>query len=180
MAVKACSVLAVQCEGMKITDVEGLEVDGKLAPIQKAFLDEGAYQCGFCTSGMLMSSQAFIDETKGTPTEMADQRKHRGQHLPVHRLQQHRPCHRRCASKANMRRSNHEQVYRNQPTFVTIHGHQHARPQHRRHREGNRPGNLYLRREASRYALRKDPPEPPPPREDKEASTTARPWNFPA
>jgi aerobic carbon-monoxide dehydrogenase small subunit len=70
MAVKSCAVLAVQCDGMKITTSEGLEVDGALAPIQKAFLDEGAFQCGFCTSGMLMSSQAFIDETKGTPTEM--------------------------------------------------------------------------------------------------------------
>jgi len=71
MAVKSCAVLAVQCEGMKITTSEGLEVDGALAPIQKAFLDEGAFQCGFCTSGMLMSAQAYIGETKGTPTEMS-------------------------------------------------------------------------------------------------------------
>ena len=70
MAVKGCAVLAVQCQGTKILTPEGLEIDGKLAPIQKAFLDEGAFQCGFCTSGMLMSAQAFIDETKGTPTEM--------------------------------------------------------------------------------------------------------------
>lgn len=70
MAVKSCSVLAIQCEGMKITTSEGLEVNGELAPIQKAFLDEGAFQCGFCTSGMLMSSAGFIRETKGTPTEM--------------------------------------------------------------------------------------------------------------
>ena len=56
MAVKSCSVLAIQCDGMKITTSEGLEKNGKLAPIQKAFLDEGSYQCGFCTSGMLMSS----------------------------------------------------------------------------------------------------------------------------
>jgi carbon-monoxide dehydrogenase small subunit len=71
MAVKACSVLAMQCEGMKILTSEGLEVDGKLAPIQKAFLDEGAFQCGFCTSGMLMSATGYINETKGIPTEMA-------------------------------------------------------------------------------------------------------------
>jgi carbon-monoxide dehydrogenase small subunit len=68
MAVKACSVLAVQAEGTKILTSEGLEVNGKLAPIQKAFLDEGAFQCGFCTSGMLMSSVAFLNETK-KPTE---------------------------------------------------------------------------------------------------------------
>lgn len=71
MAVKSCAVLAVQCEGMKITTSEGLEVDGKLAPIQKAFLDEGAFQCGFCTSGMLMSSEGFIRETKGAASDMA-------------------------------------------------------------------------------------------------------------
>jgi carbon-monoxide dehydrogenase small subunit len=56
---------------MKITTSEGLEVNGALAPIQKAFLDEGAFQCGFCTSGMLMSAQAYIGETKGTPSEMS-------------------------------------------------------------------------------------------------------------
>ena len=69
MAVKGCSVLAMQVEGMKVLTVEGLEKSGKLDPIQKAFLDEGAFQCGFCTSGMLMSSRAFLDETK-KPTEM--------------------------------------------------------------------------------------------------------------
>ena len=71
MAVKSCAVLAIQCEGKKIMTSEGLEVNGQLAPIQKAFLDEGSYQCGFCTSGMLMSSQAFIAETKGAVSEMA-------------------------------------------------------------------------------------------------------------
>lgn len=69
MAVKACSVLAMQCAGKKILTSEGLEVDGKLAPIQKAFLDEGAFQCGFCTSGMLMSATGFLNETKGKVPE---------------------------------------------------------------------------------------------------------------
>lgn len=64
MAVKSCSVLAIQADGRKITTSEGLEKNGELAPIQKAFLDEGSYQCGFCTSGMLMSSEAFLRETK--------------------------------------------------------------------------------------------------------------------
>lgn len=64
MAVKSCSVLAVQAEGHRITTAEGLEKNGELAPIQKAFLDEGSYQCGFCTSGMLMSAEAFLKETK--------------------------------------------------------------------------------------------------------------------
>ena len=62
MAVKSCSVLAMQVDGMNVTTSEGLEEKGQLHPIQKAFLDYGAYQCGFCTSGMLMSSKAFLDE----------------------------------------------------------------------------------------------------------------------
>lgn len=69
MAVKSCSVLAVQAEGHRITTAEGLEKNGELAPIQKAFLDEGSYQCGFCTSGMLMSAEAFLKETKNPSEE---------------------------------------------------------------------------------------------------------------
>jgi carbon-monoxide dehydrogenase small subunit len=69
MAVKSCSVLAIQADGKKITTSEGLEKNGELAPIQKAFLDEGSYQCGFCTSGMLMSSEAFLRETKNPNEE---------------------------------------------------------------------------------------------------------------
>jgi aerobic-type carbon monoxide dehydrogenase small subunit (CoxS/CutS family) len=68
MAVKSCSVLAVQVEGRHITTAEGLERNGKLSPIQRAFLDYGAYQCGFCTPGMLMSCEAFLKENPA-PTE---------------------------------------------------------------------------------------------------------------
>lgn len=68
MAVKSCSVLAVQVEDRNVTTVEGLEKNGKLAPIQKAFLDNGSYQCGFCTPGMLMSCEAFLKENL-TPTQ---------------------------------------------------------------------------------------------------------------
>jgi carbon-monoxide dehydrogenase small subunit len=53
---------------MEVTTVEGLEKNGKLSPIQRAFLDHGSYQCGFCTPGMLMSSTAFISEAKN-PTK---------------------------------------------------------------------------------------------------------------
>lgn len=69
MAVKSCAILAVQADGLKVTTVEGLETAGELHPIQKAFLDHGSFQCGFCTSGMLMSSKAFLDETP-KPTRM--------------------------------------------------------------------------------------------------------------
>jgi len=70
MSVKSCSVLAIQCEGMEVRTVEGLEENGKLSPIQRAFLDNGSYQCGFCTPGMLMSSTAFLNDLGGKkPTE---------------------------------------------------------------------------------------------------------------
>jgi aerobic carbon-monoxide dehydrogenase small subunit len=62
ISVKSCSVLAMQAEGKHVTTVEGLEKNGQLAPIQKAFLDQGSYQCGFCTSGMLISSTALLKE----------------------------------------------------------------------------------------------------------------------
>jgi len=68
MSVKSCSVLAMQAEGARITTIEGLEVNGKLAPIQKAFIDHGSYQCGFCAPGMIMSAQALLNENP-SPTE---------------------------------------------------------------------------------------------------------------
>jgi aerobic-type carbon monoxide dehydrogenase small subunit (CoxS/CutS family) len=68
MSVKSCSVLAMQAEGARITTIEGLEENGKLAPIQKAFIDHGSYQCGFCAPGMIMSAQALLNENKA-PTE---------------------------------------------------------------------------------------------------------------
>jgi aerobic carbon-monoxide dehydrogenase small subunit len=68
MAVKACSVLAIQVQGRSVTTAEGLEENGKLTPIQRAFLDHGSYQCGFCTSGMLMACSGLLKEN-ATPTE---------------------------------------------------------------------------------------------------------------
>lgn len=64
MAVKSCSILALQADGAEIITVEGLADGSRLHPIQKAFLDYGAFQCGFCTSGMLMSSKALLDENR--------------------------------------------------------------------------------------------------------------------
>jgi len=68
MTVKSCSILALQAEGAEITTVEGLAQGEKLHPLQKAFLDYGAFQCGFCTPGMLASAKAFLDENP-KPTE---------------------------------------------------------------------------------------------------------------
>ena len=62
MAVKSCSILALQADGCEVLTVEGLATDTKLHPVQRAFLDHGAFQCGFCTSGMLMASTALLKE----------------------------------------------------------------------------------------------------------------------
>ena len=58
----ACLTLAIACQGKAVETIEGLEEDGKLAPIQEAFVDEGAGQCGFCTPGMIMSAKALLEE----------------------------------------------------------------------------------------------------------------------
>ncbi|GAB3157025.1 (2Fe-2S)-binding protein [Amycolatopsis stemonae] len=55
-SVKSCSVLAVQADGCEVTTIEGLARDGELHPVQKAFNDNHALQCGFCTPGMIMQS----------------------------------------------------------------------------------------------------------------------------
>ncbi|GAA3814810.1 MULTISPECIES: (2Fe-2S)-binding protein [Amycolatopsis] len=55
-SVKSCSVLAVQADGAEVTTIEGLARDGKLHPVQEAFHDNHALQCGFCTPGMIMQS----------------------------------------------------------------------------------------------------------------------------
>ena len=61
-AVKSCSVLAVQADGAEITTVEGLANGAELHALQRAFLDYGAFQCGFCTSGQIMAAKALLDE----------------------------------------------------------------------------------------------------------------------
>ncbi len=59
-AVSSCLVLACHAHGAHVMTVEGLEKDGKLHPLQEAFLEFGAFQCGFCTPGMLMSAYALL------------------------------------------------------------------------------------------------------------------------
>ncbi len=60
--VNSCMVMAFQAEGSNITTIEGLEENGILHPVQQAFMDEGAVQCGFCIPGMVLSTKAVIDK----------------------------------------------------------------------------------------------------------------------
>jgi aerobic-type carbon monoxide dehydrogenase small subunit (CoxS/CutS family) len=61
--VKSCMLLAVQADGAKIETVEGLADEEQLSPLQQAFSDHHALQCGYCTPGMLMSATALLRET---------------------------------------------------------------------------------------------------------------------
>ena len=69
-AILSCMTLTVECDGKSITTIEGLEdpKTGKLHPLQQAFIDNTAFQCGFCTPGIIMSSKALLDENP-SPTE---------------------------------------------------------------------------------------------------------------
>lgn len=58
--VLACLLLAVDCENKRIETIEGQALEGRLTPVQEAFLEKGAVQCGFCTSGMVMASTALL------------------------------------------------------------------------------------------------------------------------
>ena len=66
--VNACLTLAVEAEGKEITTIEGLAREGKLDPLQEAFVNEGAVQCGFCSPGMLMTGKGLLAENP-SPTE---------------------------------------------------------------------------------------------------------------
>ncbi len=69
-AVLSCQILAVSVAGGEITTIEGLQEGSKLHPIQEAFIDEGAVQCGFCTPGMILSAKELID---GNPDPSPEQ-----------------------------------------------------------------------------------------------------------
>src|ERR1700704_7145457 len=62
--VLSCMTLAAMQEGKKITTIEGLEQNGMLHPLQSAFIEHDGFQCGFCTSGQIMSGVAMIEEAK--------------------------------------------------------------------------------------------------------------------
>jgi len=67
-AVNACILLAAQCQDRDVLTIEGLERDGRLHPLQQAFIDRGAVQCGYCIPAMILSAKALLDEC-AAPTE---------------------------------------------------------------------------------------------------------------
>ena len=68
-AVNACLLLAVEAHGKKITTIEGLSNGDRLHPLQEAFVEGGAIQCGFCTPGMILSAKALLDEIQNPSEE---------------------------------------------------------------------------------------------------------------
>jgi carbon-monoxide dehydrogenase small subunit len=72
-SVKSCSVLAVQADGCAVTTIEGLSANGRLHPIQQAFRDNHALQCGYCTPGMVMAALDLLrDNPQPTDQEIRD------------------------------------------------------------------------------------------------------------
>ena len=69
-AIRSCLVPVSSAAHAKIVTIEGLEVKGKLSPVQQAFLDEGALQCGYCTSGMIMNATSLLN---GNPKPTHDE-----------------------------------------------------------------------------------------------------------
>jgi carbon-monoxide dehydrogenase small subunit len=73
VAVKACTVLALQASGSQVTTIEGLKKNGQYHPLQQAFWDNHGLQCGFCTSGMIMTA---VDLLQRNPHATAEEIRH--------------------------------------------------------------------------------------------------------
>lgn len=69
LPVSACTYLAIDADRRRVRTVEGLAVDGRLSPLQQAFIDQAAFQCGFCTSGMLMAATALLEDNPAPTRE---------------------------------------------------------------------------------------------------------------
>jgi carbon-monoxide dehydrogenase small subunit len=69
LAVSACTYLAIDADRHEVQTVEGLATDGELSPLQQAFIDAAAFQCGFCTPGMLMTATALLAENPAPTRE---------------------------------------------------------------------------------------------------------------
>jgi Aerobic-type carbon monoxide dehydrogenase, small subunit CoxS/CutS homologs len=71
--VNSCLTMAYQCSGKKITTIEGLAGEEKLHPVQQSFLEEGGYQCGYCTPGMIISVAAMLAENPKPSMEQIEE-----------------------------------------------------------------------------------------------------------
>ena len=96
--VSSCLYLAVRANGKPVTTVEGLAQDGKLHPLQQAFIEAGAVQCGYCTPGMLMSAKALLDSNPHPTDEQ------------IVRALAGNLC--RCTGYVNIRRALHDAIER--------------------------------------------------------------------
>ena len=67
--VKSCTILAVQADGEQVTTIEGISSDGELHPMQQAFHEHHALQCGYCTPGMIMAAIGLVEEGGGDLSE---------------------------------------------------------------------------------------------------------------
>ena len=88
-SVKSCTVLAPQADGATITTIEGLASNGELHPLQRAFHENHALQCGYCTPGMIMAAVDLLNENPGS-LRGGDPRGSGRQPVSLYRLPQHR------------------------------------------------------------------------------------------
>ena len=86
--VLSCLTLAMSCEGHQVSTIEGVAENGELHPMQQAFIDHDAFQCGYCTPGQIMSAIALIREGNAEHRR-GHRRAHERQHLPLPGVPEH-------------------------------------------------------------------------------------------
>ena len=93
-AVNSCCVFAIEADGSTVETIEGIGTADEPHPLQQAFIDAGAIQCGYCTPGMIMAAKALLDRDSPSHAR-GDPRRHVRQPLPLHGLHEDRGGHRR-------------------------------------------------------------------------------------
>ena len=87
--VRSCLLPVTAANGKSVTTIEGLARGADLHPVQEAFLEEGALQCGYCTGGMILTAVSLL-ETTPDPTDEADRRRHERPPVPLQRVREGR------------------------------------------------------------------------------------------